>query len=181
MVNVVTIVFLWVKSNWVTTWLIPLSPESNRRPVLQEIRPFFSVIIEGLLPWSFSLDSSSFPHISLRVFKSQRTYLENISASKWINLSINICRPNIFTRVGPAVIFEGKKVKLSPVTGRGGPQGCETSRLPHFLDNRLTDGSEVVSLSRLPPLPPGRFLLLISVRGWVDNRAHSAAGRIRSI
>jgi hypothetical protein len=31
------------------------------------------------------------------------------------------------------------------------------------------------------PLPPGRFLVLISVRGWVDLRAHSAAGRIRSL
>jgi hypothetical protein len=38
---------------------------------------------------------------------------------------------------------EAKKGKAIPVTGRGGPQGCETSRLPHFLDNRLTDGSEV--------------------------------------
>jgi hypothetical protein len=34
------------------------------------------------------------------------------------------------------------------MTGRGGPQGCETSRLPHFLHNRLTDGDEVVSLTR---------------------------------
>jgi hypothetical protein len=33
-----------------------------------------------------------------------------------------------------------KKSKAIPVTGRGGPQGCETSRIPHFLDNRLTDG-----------------------------------------
>jgi hypothetical protein len=29
--------------------------------------------------------------------------------------------------------------------------GCETSRLPHFLDNWLTDGSKVVSLTRQPP------------------------------
>jgi hypothetical protein len=29
------------------------------------------------------------------------------------------------------------------VTGSGGPQGCETSRLPHFLDSLLVDGSEV--------------------------------------
>jgi hypothetical protein len=35
------------------------------------------------------------------------------------------------------------------VTGRGDPQGCETSRFPHFLDNRLTDGGEV-SLTRQP-------------------------------
>jgi hypothetical protein len=33
--------------------------------------------------------------------------------------------------------------KVIPVRGRGGPQGCETSRPPHFLDNRLTDGGEI--------------------------------------
>jgi hypothetical protein len=43
------------------------------------------------------------------------------------------------------------KGKAIRVTGRGGPQGCETSRLPHFLDNRLTDGGEVVSLTHRPP------------------------------
>jgi hypothetical protein len=43
------------------------------------------------------------------------------------------------------------KVQLYPVIGREGPQGCETSKLPHFLDNRLTDGGEVVSLTRRQP------------------------------
>jgi hypothetical protein len=42
------------------------------------------------------------------------------------------------------------KVKAILVTGRGEPQCCETSRLPHFLDSRLTDGGEVVSLTRRP-------------------------------
>jgi hypothetical protein len=36
------------------------------------------------------------------------------------------------------------KGKAVPVRGRGGPRGCGTSRLPHFLDNQLTDGGEVV-------------------------------------
>jgi hypothetical protein len=45
-----------------------------------------------------------------------------------------------------------------------------TSRLPHFLDNRITDGGEAVSLTAGCPLPPGRFLVLISARGWVDPR-----------
>jgi hypothetical protein len=40
-----------------------------------------------------------------------------------------------------------KKGKAIPVTGRG------RSRLQHFLDNRLTDGSEVVS-TRRPPFTP---------------------------
>jgi hypothetical protein len=43
------------------------------------------------------------------------------------------------------------KGKAIPVTGRGGPQGSETSKLPHFLDNWLTDGGEVVSLTHRPP------------------------------
>jgi hypothetical protein len=64
-----------------------------------------------------------------------------------------------------------KKGKAIPVTGRGGPQGRETSRLPHFLDNRLTDGGEVASLTRRHPLPPGIFLILNSVRGRIDPRA----------
>jgi hypothetical protein len=32
--------------------------------------------------------------------------------------------------------------------------GCETSRLPHFLDNRLKYGGEVVRLTRRPPFTP---------------------------
>jgi hypothetical protein len=49
------------------------------------------------------------------------------------------------------------KGKAAPVTGRGGPQGYETSRLPHFLDNRLTGGGEVVSLMRRPPFTPRKI------------------------
>jgi hypothetical protein len=40
--------------------------------------------------------------------------------------------------------------KAIHVTGRGGPYVCEMSRLPHFLDSRLIDGGEVVSLTRRP-------------------------------
>jgi hypothetical protein len=41
-----------------------------------------------------------------------------------------------------------------------------------FLDSRLTDGLEFASLKRWPPFtPPGRFLVLFSVRCWVDPRA----------
>jgi hypothetical protein len=46
------------------------------------------------------------------------------------------------------------KVKIS-VTDRGGPYGCERSRLPHYLDKELTDGSKVVSPTRRSPFTPG--------------------------
>jgi hypothetical protein len=42
-------------------------------------------------------------------------------------------------------------------------------RLPHFLSNWLTV-HEVVSLMHYPTVTPGSFLVLISVRGWVDPR-----------
>jgi hypothetical protein len=40
------------------------------------------------------------------------------------------------------IVVECIKRKTVPLTGHGGPQGCERSRLSHFLDSRLTDGSE---------------------------------------
>jgi hypothetical protein len=46
------------------------------------------------------------------------------------------------------------KGKALPVTGREGPYCCKVSTLPHFLDNRLTDGGEVFSLTHRPPLIP---------------------------
>jgi hypothetical protein len=41
-----------------------------------------------------------------------------------------------------------------PIRGREGPYGCEILRLPHFLDNRLTDGGKVVSLTCWLPFTP---------------------------
>jgi hypothetical protein len=59
-------------------------------------------------------------------------------------------------------------VKVSkgiPVTGRGGPYGCEMLRFPLYLDNRLTDGGNVVSPTRRPPFTPKNIpRILISVR-----------------
>jgi hypothetical protein len=50
--------------------------------------------------------------------------------------------------------------KTIPVTGHEGPEGCEMSRLPHFIGNQLTDGGEIVGLTSQPPFTrrkiPGR-------------------------
>jgi hypothetical protein len=50
-------------------------------------------------------------------------------------------------------------------------------RLPHFLDNQLTDDDEVISLMRQPPFTPRKILVLISVR----PQGHRATGRIMLI
>jgi hypothetical protein len=42
------------------------------------------------------------------------------------------------------------KSKAIPVTGRGGVWGCDTLRIPHCLDNRLTDGGNIVIPTHRP-------------------------------
>jgi hypothetical protein len=48
-------------------------------------------------------------------------------------------------------LLEKKWGKAIPVTVHGGTWGCETSRIPHFLDSLLTDGGKVFSLMCWPP------------------------------
>jgi hypothetical protein len=73
-----------------------------------------------------------------------------------------------------------KKGNAIRVTGRGGPQGCETSRFPHFLDSRLTDGGEVVSLTYRQPFTSRKIPGTHFSQTLNRLQDHSAAGRIRS-
>jgi hypothetical protein len=72
-------------------------------------------------------------------------------------------------RVENAISLQPCQAKAIVATGHGGLKDCEMLRIPHCLDNRLTDGGKVVSLTRLPhtTLQNIIFLLLvpISVRG----------------
>jgi hypothetical protein len=116
--------------------------------------------LEMLHLWAGALKRSSSPAVSGR---KKTTQCKSAQCS----------RQELTNRLSSDSLPSGsKKGKSIRVTGRGGPQSWETSRVPHFLDSCLTDGGEVVSLTRRGrPLPPGRFLVLISVRGWVDPRA----------
>jgi hypothetical protein len=65
------------------------------------------------------------------------------------------------------------KVKLSLYRSCR-PLGLREVEVPTFSNTRLIDGGKVVSFTRRRPLRPGRpgrFLVLISVRGWVDPGA----------
>jgi hypothetical protein len=57
-----------------------------------------------------------------------------------------------------------KKVNLS-LYRPWRPLGLREVEATTFSDIRLTDGDTVVGPTRRPLLPPGRFLVLISVRG----------------
>jgi hypothetical protein len=71
--------------------------------------------------------------------------------------------------------------KAIRVTDREGPWCCETSRFPQFLDTRLTDDGEIISLTLqqyfIPRKIPGIHFCLKLTRPQGNN----AAGRIRSI
>jgi hypothetical protein len=56
-------------------------------------------------------------------------------------------------------------------TGRRKPPGYEMSRLQDFVDDRLTDGGRVVSLTHRQPFKPRTVLVPITVRGWLDHKA----------
>jgi hypothetical protein len=77
--------------------------------------------------------------------------------------------------------YERSKGKPIPVTGREDPEGCETSRFLYFLDNRLTDGGEVVSPTRRPPFTPRKIPGTHFCCRLSRPQGHSAAGKIRSI
>jgi hypothetical protein len=64
-----------------------------------------------------------------------------------VNTKREITHPDALTNLRKKI-----NVKVIPVTGRGGPLGCETPRLPNVLHNRFTDGGKVYSFTRRPPL-----------------------------
>jgi hypothetical protein len=58
---------------------------------------------------------------------------------------------------GPPFLWEANKIQFTVL------KYCflaELKRLPRFLDNRLTDGCEVVSLTRRPPFTPSAIVRL---------------------
>jgi hypothetical protein len=96
---------------------------------------FSSVIIffftDGSTPWTSNqlFAATASKHMTTQTQNNQ-IYTSNIHATTWL--------------MWPA--------KDIPVTGRGGPYGCEILRLPNFLENRLTDGGEVFNFMRRLPL-----------------------------
>jgi hypothetical protein len=77
--------------------------------------------------------------------------------------------------------FHLVKGKSILVTGRGAPQACEMSRLPHFLDNRLKDGGEAVCQPYTLAAPyPQEYSCYSFLLEAESTQGHNAAGRIRS-
>jgi hypothetical protein len=103
--------------------------------------------------------------VTLRELDTQLGCTHSVDISSSVLRSLNCSHNrNLFS-----LIEEQAKSKAIPVRSHEGPYGCVTLRFPHFLENRLTDGGDVVSLSRRPRFTP--LLVLISVRGRIDPRA----------
>jgi hypothetical protein len=64
------------------------------------------------------------------------------------------------------VLVKGKhKDKAVPVTDRGGPYGYETSRLPHLLDNQLTNDGNRGPRTTLRLALPFKYLSWVVLPG----------------
>jgi hypothetical protein len=82
-------------------------------------------------------------------------------------------------------MYVARESKVIPVTCCGGPLGGgggETSRISHFLDNRLTESGEVVSLThRQHSTSQAKFSRTYFCYRLSQPQVHIAAGGIRSI
>jgi hypothetical protein len=74
-----------------------------------------------------------------------------------------------------------KKSKAILVIGRGGLQGCEILRLPHYIDNRITDAVRLSALRTGQALLPRNIisLLLVLISEAEKTLRPNAAGRVR--
>jgi hypothetical protein len=152
-----------------------MSRNSQNSASLISIHDFISF---HLYPYFYLSVLSSFlyPFLSSLMIKNSFHVLDTLLSSICVFLHFPYLS-NIYSSTFSFI----RKGKAVPVTDRGGPLGCEMLRLPHFLDNQFTDDGDLVSLTRRLLFNPGRFLVLISFRGWVDPGPYSAVGRIRQL
>jgi hypothetical protein len=63
----------------------------------------------------------------------------------------------------------------------GGPLGPQEVEVPTISRQSAHEGGKVVSPTHRPPLPQKIFLVLISVRSWLDPQGHSLVRRVKSM
>jgi hypothetical protein len=85
------------------------------------------------------------------------TYLSRINHNTMEYANVRLLK-NVKTFTKIYILIEDKAI---PVTGSVGLEGCETLRLPHFLNDRLRIGRNVASHTLRSPFTPGRFLVYI--------------------
>jgi hypothetical protein len=124
----------------------------------QAVEPLTTPACQGRQPhsqWSYQKQRASKSVLQKTAIYTQLAAILHMfpDAMGWARnlLSSSVWSVSLTTDI---LYYKGKAI---PVTGHEGPLGCETSRLPHFLENRLKDGGEVVSPMHQLPFTPRKI------------------------
>jgi hypothetical protein len=153
--------YLLLYSNYVIHWtILRLKKITVAQTVQNPKEPEVSFLcsqwpgVYDLFILSQELSSFHQNYIGLYLYISSRTFQSIYLRVIFRNIPFFCAEEFLSPTLTGAIISAGGPSIAIPVAGCGGPQDCETSRLPHFLDSRLTDGGEVVSLTRRSSFTP---------------------------
>jgi hypothetical protein len=126
--------------------------------VVKELRDILDSIMRSVIFWVVQTDpDSSEEHIS-SVFSVEEKpgsacYVDFLAYSSILKIEA-LCssETSVYVRILRSYNPEVHILQICSRPWR--PIGCEKSRLPHFLTNRLTDVNEIDSLTCRPPFNP---------------------------
>jgi hypothetical protein len=120
-----------------------------------------------LRPWPEPLYATRRQERELKIYVRMKMMQENRNILEYL---CTVCE-NVFWYLLPLLVLLLVKDKAIPLQALTDPEGSRRLRIQDFLRQSAHEGGKVVSPKHRPPLPQEIYLVLISVRDWVDPKA----------